>query len=72
MEEKEKDTETPNLEKSKINADFCRCPFCPCCFFTKSDMDKHISAFGSSKEEHFENYRRAHGRIEHGSANGPE
>jgi hypothetical protein len=59
-------------EKDKINADFCTCPYCPCCFFTKSDLERHMAVFGNSKEEHFENYRRTHARIEHGSANGPE
>jgi hypothetical protein len=59
-------------EKDRINADFCKCPYCPCCFFTTSDLERHLAVFGNSKEEHFENYRRTHARIEHGSANGPE
>ncbi len=59
-------------KESKINVDFCKCPFCPCCFFTKVDLERHIATFGGSKEVHFENYRRTHARIEHGSANGPE
>ena len=58
--------------RNEINSDFCQCPFCPCCFFAKADLEKHLATFGNSKEEHFENHRRIHARIEHGSANGPE
>lgn len=63
-------TEAEN--KKEINSDFCQCPYCPCCFFTKTDLDKHIATFGNSKEGHFENHRRTHARIEFGSSNGPE
>ena len=64
-----------NLEvenKNEINSNFCRCPFCPCCFFTQADLEKHIATFGNSRELHFENHRRTHARMEFGSANGPE
>jgi Zn-finger nucleic acid-binding protein len=72
MAERENKEGTSTEEKTKVNADFCRCPFCACCFFTIGDLEKHLKTFGNSKEEHFENHRRTHARMEHGSANGPE
>ena len=72
MEEKENFQKAQVGDKGNLNADFCRCPLCPCCFFTVTDLEKHMKTFGISKEEHYENYRRTHARLEHGSANGPE
>jgi hypothetical protein len=63
---------TEEREAKEANADFCRCPFCPCCFFTIQDLERHIATFGKNREEHPENYRRTHGRVEHGWASGPE
>jgi len=31
-----------------------------------------MAAFGSNREEHSEDYRRTHGRIEYGSGSGSE
>ena len=52
--------------------DFCRCPFCPCYFLTRQDLERHMAAFGSNREEHSEDYRKTHGRVEYGSASGAE
>ena len=54
-------------ENEKVEASFCRYPFCPCAFFTKADLEKHLATFGNAKEQHAEAYRRTHGRVEHGS-----
>ena len=48
------------------NVDFCRCPFCACCFLSIQDLERHMAAFGSNREEHSETYRRTHGRAEYG------
>ena len=72
MDEKSDREIDTNSEKTKINSDFCKCPFCQCCFFSTRDLETHIATFGSSREQHFENHRVTHARIEHGSANGPE
>jgi hypothetical protein len=63
---------TEEREAKEANADFRRCPFCPCCFFTIQDLERHMAAFGKNREEHSEDYRRTHGRVEHGWANGSE
>jgi uncharacterized C2H2 Zn-finger protein len=59
-------------EAKEVEANFCRCPFCSCVFCTKADLDRHLAAFGNDKEEHADAYRRTHGRLEYGSASGPE
>jgi hypothetical protein len=43
-----------------------KCPHCACIFLNQADLEKHMSVFGSSKEQHESNYRRTHGRMEHG------
>jgi len=43
-----------------------KCPFCPCIFLCEHDLQRHLSCMGENREEHAENYRRTHGRIEHG------
>jgi uncharacterized C2H2 Zn-finger protein len=48
------------------NNHFFKCPHCTCLFLTETDLQKHISRFGDHKEEHESNYRKTHGRIEHG------
>jgi hypothetical protein len=59
-------------EAKEVEASFCKCPFCPCCFLTREDLERHMAAFGNNREEHSEDYRRIHGRVEHGSGSGPE
>ncbi len=60
-----KNEETNDVDQKQ----FIKCPFCTCLFLTDSDLQKHLSCMGNSKEEHLEFYRNAHGRIEHGSSN---
>lgn len=54
-------------EHGEAEADLCKCPFRSCVFFTKTDLERHLAAFGSSEEEHTDAIRRIHGRMEHGS-----
>jgi uncharacterized C2H2 Zn-finger protein len=45
---------------------FIKCPHCSCLFLTQTDLQKHIAAFGTAKEQHAQNYNKTHGRLEHG------
>ncbi len=49
-----------------------KCPFCPCCFCSEADLKRHVTIYGSSRLEHSEEFRKVHGRLEHGSFSGPE
>lgn len=44
-----------------------KCPFCPCIFLTKADLEKHLGCMSNEREEHIELFRKTHGRIEHGT-----
>lgn len=55
------------MEEGRSEGGFCRCPFCPCVFCTRADLERHMSAFGSVKEQHLEEFRRRHSRIEYSS-----
>jgi uncharacterized C2H2 Zn-finger protein len=46
---------------------FYRCPFCLCIFLTRADLEKHMAAFGSQKEQHLDEFRRCHSRAEYAS-----
>lgn len=39
-----------------------------CVFISRADLDRHVAAFGNSREQHVEAFRRVHGRMEYGSA----
>ncbi|MGE5556518.1 MAG: hypothetical protein ACM3UY_09745 [Methanocella sp.] len=45
---------------------YLKCPHCACIFFSQADLQKHMAAFGQNKEQHIANYRKIHGRLEHG------
>jgi uncharacterized C2H2 Zn-finger protein len=45
---------------------YLKCPYCACLFFSQADLDKHIATYGAAKEVHEQNYRKTHGRLEHG------
>jgi hypothetical protein len=49
-----------------------KCPHCMCRFCTEADLKTHLKAYGASQAEHASEFQRAHGRLEHGSSNGPE
>jgi hypothetical protein len=57
---------TEERDTKEADVDFCRCPFCACCFMSIQDLEKHMATFGSNKEAHSENLRRTHGKIEYG------
>jgi SET domain-containing protein len=57
---------TENEDNVTLNKHF-KCPYCACIFLTEIDLKKHLGCMGDHKEEHLDNYRRTHGRIEHGS-----
>ena len=57
---------TEESETKEAHVDFCRCPFCACCFMSIKDLETHVATFGSNKEAHSENFRRAHDKIEYG------
>ncbi len=43
-----------------------KCPHCPCIFLSATDLEKHMSVFGEQKEQHDYQYKKTHGRMEHG------
>jgi uncharacterized C2H2 Zn-finger protein len=55
------------MEEAKHEERFCRCPFCPCVFITKDDLEKHMKTFGTYKERHWDEFRRCHSRAEYAS-----
>ncbi len=61
-------------EKTCINEgdNLLKCPHCQCCFCSQEDLKRHIARYGSSKNEHAEEFRKVHERLEHGSLSGPE
>jgi hypothetical protein len=63
---KKKETQEPE----QIDGNLHMCPFCACCFCNEIDLKQHIENFGNIKSEHMEAFRKAHGRLEHGSYSG--
>jgi uncharacterized C2H2 Zn-finger protein len=45
---------------------YLKCPYCACIFFTQADLDAHMARFGNSKGQHDYEYKKTHGRLEHG------
>jgi hypothetical protein len=43
-----------------------KCPHCACLFLTAADLQLHLNRFGNQKGEHDYQYRKTHGRLEHG------
>ncbi len=43
-----------------------KCPHCACIFLTHADLQKHLLAFSDNKGQHEYNYKKTHGRLEHG------
>lgn len=54
------------------NNDLYKCPHCACCFCSEADLQRHIDAYGDSKAEHIGEFKKVHGRLEHGSYNEQE
>jgi hypothetical protein len=63
--------EEKNSHEDNLN-NLCKCPFCPCCFCSEADLQRHMESYGTSKSEHAETFRKVHGRLEHGSLGGSE
>jgi uncharacterized C2H2 Zn-finger protein len=51
------------------NNNLYRCPHCACIFFSQADLDSHMEAFGEQKGAHDYQYKKTHGRLEHGYSN---
>jgi uncharacterized C2H2 Zn-finger protein len=43
-----------------------KCPHCACIFLTQADLQKHLLVFSDNKGQHEYNYKKTHGRLEHG------
>jgi Zn-finger nucleic acid-binding protein len=43
-----------------------KCPHCACIFLTEGDLQKHLAAFGDQKAQHEYEYKKIHGKLEHG------
>ena len=52
--------------EQKNNNQHLKCPHCACIFFTQADLQTHMARFGASKGEHEYQYKKTHGRLEHG------
>jgi len=48
------------------NTPYLKCPHCACIFFTRPDLEKHITIFGKNKEQHDMLYKNTHGILERG------
>ncbi len=57
---------TETAENAAAKKHFLQCPFCPCMFLTRADLEKHLTCMGDHKDAHLDCFRRTHGRIEHG------
>jgi uncharacterized C2H2 Zn-finger protein len=53
---------TQEANKNRLH----KCPHCACIFLIQADLQKHLSVFGTSKEQHEYTYKKTHGRLEHG------
>jgi hypothetical protein len=40
---------TEESAAKETHADFCRCPFCACCFLSIQDLERHMATFGRIK-----------------------
>jgi hypothetical protein len=54
-------------ETGEVKQGFCKCPFCSCVFIARADLNRHVAAFGDSREQHEEAFRGVHGRAEYWS-----
>ena len=54
------------MTQTKNNNQHLKCPHCACIFFTQADLQTHMTRFGTSKAQHDYDYKKTHGRLEHG------
>jgi hypothetical protein len=57
--------EENGTQESNSNS-LCKCPHCACCFCNEEDLKRHIEVYGNIQTKHSEEFRRTHGRLEHG------
>ena len=50
----------------KNSNNYLKCPHCAAIFFTQADLEMHMARFGASKLQHEYEYKKTHGRLEHG------
>ncbi len=48
------------------NNHYLKCPHCAAIFFTQADLQIHLTRFGTNKAQHEYDYKKTHGRLEHG------
>jgi hypothetical protein len=61
-----------NPAQEANNNNLHQCPHCACCFCTEADLKRHMDVYGNLKAAHSAEFQKVHGRLEHGSFNGPE
>jgi hypothetical protein len=54
------------MSNAANNNQYLKCPHCACIFFTQADLDAHLKRFGNNPAMHVDEYKKVHGRIEHG------
>ncbi|MGD6934955.1 MAG: hypothetical protein ACQCN5_12190 [Candidatus Bathyarchaeia archaeon] len=54
------------MSSAENNQPYLKCPHCACIFFTQADLDAHLKRFGNNTAQHVEDYKKTHGRVEHG------
>jgi uncharacterized C2H2 Zn-finger protein len=54
------------MTEQNQNKHYLKCPYCACIFFSQLDLNRHIAAYGAAKEIHDQNFKKTHGRLEHG------
>jgi len=54
------------MEIPNNNTVYLKCPYCPCIFFNKKDLDTHIKHFGNNPTLHINEYKEVNAKIEFG------
>jgi uncharacterized C2H2 Zn-finger protein len=55
------------MSDPESNAQYLKCPYCPCIFFTQADLDTHLEHFGNNAAQHIKDYKEVNTKIEYGS-----
>jgi len=48
------------------SAQYLKCPYCACIFFTQKDLDIHLKRFGNNPDQHIKDYKETNIKIEFG------
>jgi len=54
------------MEIPENNDVYLKCPYCTCIFFTQTDLDTHLKAFGNDPTQHAKDYKEINAKIEFG------